>query len=45
MYISIVASLYVCIMYVPVALGGQENPWNWSCRQLLATVWILGTES
>ena len=23
---------------------GLESPWDWSCRQLLAAMWVLGTE-
>lgn len=44
----------VCIYCVPESIyihhmcvsthNGQRDPWNWGYRQLLATMWILGTE-
>lgn len=44
----------ICIHCVPESIymhhmcasahSGQRGPWNWGYRQLLPTVWILGTE-
>lgn len=27
-----------------LSVGGCRSPWNWTYRQLLATLWMLGTE-
>lgn len=42
------ASMYVCVLHVRLFLQRPEEgcqiPWNWRCRRLGATMWVLGIE-